>query len=128
MMKKCPRYERPTSYHKLNFCIKLSKICTVFYICFILGRSSLGYFFPVCFNFHGFFRLLVFRFLWGRGGRQFSMQRDNSKKAHSVILSSSPPTLVSPRSVFIQSSREEKAKHSSSWQKIKTKDSSHSFG
>jgi hypothetical protein len=65
-VKKCPRYERPTSYHKLNFPTQNFR-CTVFNICIVFGRTStyLGHsFHTVFFTFHGLILLLDFRFLW----------------------------------------------------------------
>jgi hypothetical protein len=51
--KKCPRYERPTSNHNLNFPAQI--FCgTVFYFCIVFGRSYHDYFFSaIFFTFHG---------------------------------------------------------------------------
>jgi hypothetical protein len=63
MVKKCLRYERPTSNHKLNFPAQIFH-SKVFYFFFVLGRSYLGHFSPHLFTFRGSILLLVFRFLW----------------------------------------------------------------
>jgi hypothetical protein len=64
-VKKCPRYERLTSFHRFNF-PKQIFYGTVFHIHMyvLIGGSYLGHLFPICFNFHGLDLLLVFRFLW----------------------------------------------------------------
>jgi hypothetical protein len=63
MLKKYPRYERPISYHKLNFPAQF--FCQNFpSILCNLGRFYLGHLFPHFFTLQSLILLLAFRFLW----------------------------------------------------------------
>jgi hypothetical protein len=91
-MKTCPRYEHPTSYHKLNFPTQIF-YGTVFFICIVLVRSTLDTFSPF-FTFHGLILLLVFRFLCVEP-KVFPPYPKNNRPGISVFIAL-PPTYFFP--------------------------------